>query len=154
MDGNQSVYTYNSHMKEMIYQWKYRGDYEVGFSFMQDINDAFRKLGTEKKTIVVPIPLSEERLAERGFNQALQLASFIPKKSALLLRRVHGEKQSKKTRRERITAENPFIIEEKVEKPVILVDDIYTTGATLHKAAAVLKRAGCPRVESLTLVRG
>jgi len=138
----------------MIYQWKYRGDYEVGFSFQQDIMQVFQQLKIEKGTILIPIPLSSERLAERGFNQASQLADFIPCKNEMLLRRIHGEKQSKKTKQERITADNPFIIEEKVEKPVILVDDIYTTGSTLHKAAAVLKKAGCPSVRSLTLVRG
>lgn len=154
LDGNRSIYTYNSYMKEMIYQWKYRGDYEIGFSFQQEITQAFKELEVEKGTILVPIPLSSERLAERGFNQASQLIDFIPCKNEMLLKRIHGEKQSKRTRQERIYADNPFIAEEKVEKPVILVDDIYTTGATLHKAAAVLKKAGCPCVRSLTLVRG
>lgn len=156
LDGNLSIYNYNECMREMIYQWKYRGDYEVGFSFQYETRQAFQEMKRRagKDAVIVPIPLSAERLAERGFNQAAMLADFVPGKTMPLLERLDGEKQSKKTREERIASKNPFNMMEKIEKPVILVDDIYTTGATVYKAAAILKKAGSPRVMSLTLVRG
>lgn len=156
LDGNYSVYAYNEYMKEMIYQWKYRGDYEVAYGFKERFLESFLNLPSVivKDALIVPVPLSEERLQERAFNQALMLASFLPGKVVHVLERIHGEKQSKKTRNERIQAKNPFIIAKKVEKPVILVDDIYTTGATLHQAATLLKAAGVPRVTGYTLIRG
>src|SRR5690606_12881635 len=98
--------------------------------------------------------LSKERLMERGFKQAKMLADFLPIEMVEPLSRVHGEKQSKKTRQERMIAENPFFIKETINKKVILVDDIYTTGTTLRHAATLLKEHGCPEVYSLTLIRG
>lgn len=154
LDKNYSVFAYNDRMQEMITKWKYRGDYQIGYVFQTTFQDCFPKIIQTKQQIVVPIPLSPERLYERSFNQAEMLAQFLPIKSVNALSRIHGEKQSKKTRQERISSINPFKLEEPINKPVILVDDIYTTGATLRHAAALLKEHGCPMVYSYTLIRG
>lgn len=153
---NVSLYTYNDYMKEMIAKWKYRGDYILSEVF----KDAFRSYFNEEfaevknETIIIPIPLSKERLFERGFNQANVLASFISDHMEQLLERVHSEKQSKKSRIERMTSANPFRLTKAVQKPVILIDDIYTTGRTIRHAAALLKSNGCPAVYAYTLIRG
>ncbi len=153
---NFSVFHYNDQMQDMISRWKYRGDYSLGNSFKLFYTKAFEQEFTSlpKDTIAVPIPLSNERMKERGFNQSLQLAGFLPLETCELLTRVHGEKQSKKTRKERISALNPFKLTKTINKPVILTDDIYTTGSTLRHAASLLKEQGCPTVYALTLVRG
>ncbi|WP_245976835.1 ComF family protein [Oceanobacillus arenosus] len=153
---NYSIFTYNPFIQEIIAKWKYRGDYVLGNVFQSYIIEEFRKNLSflKKDAIIIPIPLSEERLQERGFNQAKQLAGFLPMEMSECLTRVHGEKQSKKTRMERIESENPFFIKETLQKPVILVDDIYTTGTTLRHAASLLKDNGCPKVYAFTLIRG
>lgn len=153
---NHSVFIYNEMMQEIITKWKFRGDYVLGNVF----RDQFRKTFKEQfpildnDTLLVPIPLSEERLAERGFNQAKVLADFLPLESDEIISRLHSEKQAKKTRYERISAKNPFIITKKVNKTIVLVDDIYTTGTTLRHAGKILKENGCKKVFSFTLVRG
>ncbi|WP_010532114.1 ComF family protein [Lentibacillus jeotgali] len=153
---NYSVFAYNDAVKEIVSKWKYRGDYCLGNIFENDYQKAFKEnfsfLSTE--TMTVPIPLSAERMFERGFNQAKMLADFLPLKSEELLLRSHSEKQSKKTRRERITSANPFQMATVISTPVLLVDDIYTTGTTLRHAALALKKHGCPAVYALTLIRG
>lgn len=153
---NHSVFYYNTEIQEMIAKWKYRGDYCLGVIFKEAFVQSFAAtFGTlEQNSIVVPIPLSEERLMERGFNQASMLADFLPVEKEEVLSRIHGEKQSKKNRIERITTRNPFSLNKTVKKTVILVDDIYTTGTTLRHAARLLKEAGCPSVYAFTLVRG
>lgn len=153
---NVSLFTYNEKMKEIIAKWKYRGDYVLGQIFQYDLRKGYKQAFHHLKTdvVVVPIPLSEERLMERGFNQAKMLAQFLPIETVEALSRIHGEKQSKKSRKERMTGENPFFIEETINKTVILVDDIYTTGTTLRHAASLLKEHGCPDVYALTLIRG
>ncbi|MFD1350104.1 ComF family protein [Oceanobacillus caeni] len=153
---NYSIFTYNPFMKEVIAKWKYRGDYYLGYIFENYLMEAFQENFSflKKNGFVVPIPLSEERLLERGFNQAKMIADFLPIETKELLTRLHGEKQSKKSRMERIISENPFFITESINKPVLLVDDIYTTGTTLRHAARLLKKHGCPNVYALTLVRG
>lgn len=99
---NYSVFSYNPRMKEMIVKWKYRGDYHLGHAFKQYVKAAFADWKVLEEVIAVPIPLSEERLQERGFNQANMLASFLPLETEEVLTRLHGEKQSKKSREERI----------------------------------------------------
>ncbi|WP_405100348.1 ComF family protein [Oceanobacillus sp. FSL H7-0719] len=153
---NQSVFQYNSFMQELITKWKYRGDYILGEIFKdyfyQGFKDYFKPL--MKEAAILPIPLSRERLEERGFNQAEVLSRFLPVDPELLLARKHGEKQSKKSRYDRIMTKNPFYLQETIKKPVILVDDIYTTGATLRHAASLLKENGCQEIYSYTLIRG
>ena len=152
---NHSVFAYNERMQEMIAKWKYRGDYILGQAFQKSFLRSFKKkFRQHKKYEVIPIPLSKERIKERGFNQAEMLASFITPNYQQLLTRVHGEKQSKKTRKERMDAKNPFKLTKALNNPVILVDDIYTTGTTLRFAADVLKQSGCPIVYGYTLIRG
>lgn len=153
---NHSVYRYNSFIQDMVAKWKYRGDYALGDAFKQNFTRIFLKQFAflKRQSLVVPIPLSEERLQERGFNQAKMLADFLPWQKVELLTRVNGEKQSKKTRRARIFTDNPFTLTKTVNKPVILVDDIYTTGTTLRHAGALLKAYGCPKIYAFTLIRG
>ncbi|GAB3056894.1 ComF family protein [Virgibacillus ainsalahensis] len=154
--SNHSVFSYNSMMQEMIAKWKYRGDYHLGHVFKQQFTHVFQHTfsNMDKDLVAVPIPLSKERQYERGFNQAKMLADFLPIQTKEVLTRVHGEKQSKKTRRDRILTDNPFEITETLHNTILLVDDIYTTGTTLRHAAGLLKAHGCPNVYAYTLIRG
>lgn len=153
---NRSVFVYNPMMQEIITRWKYRGDYTLGYLFRSYIErslQSYRRI-LPKQVSVVPIPLSGERLKERGFNQAKMLADFFPMSQANVLGRVHHEKQSKKTKEQRLQSKNLFHLTNKINKTVLLVDDIYTTGTTLRHAASVLKQNGCPDVYAWTLIRG
>jgi len=156
---NISTYRYNEFMKEIIVKWKYRGDYELFNLFKQDILSSktkFSQLGI-KDASLVPIPLSEERIYERGFNQTLPIANLLASpdwKVEQILERTHSEKQSKKSRSERIMTNNPFKLRKKPNKIVILVDDIYTTGITLRHAANLLKQSGVTVIYSYSLIRG
>ncbi|AMX82294.1 phosphoribosyltransferase [Geobacillus subterraneus] len=152
---NRSVYVYNDWMKEVVALWKFRGDYAIVNAFRRPFVRAFhRSFGREWH--IVPIPLSPERLYERGFNQAEALARLLPFPSFPWLARKHSEKQSKKSRRERLETDNPFFLSAHPPingKRIVLVDDIYTTGITVRHAARVLLEAGAAEVGALTLVR-
>ncbi|TMN23782.1 ComF family protein [Lentibacillus cibarius] len=153
---NISVFQYNEWIKGMVTRWKYRGDYCLGKAFQVYYHRTFKEHFSflPRRTIVVPIPLSDERLRERGFNQAEMLAECLPGNLCQVLTRTHSEKQSQKTKVQRITGRNPFKLTKAINNPVILADDIYTTGATLRHAASLLKQSGCPAVYALTLIRG
>ncbi|MDC3412221.1 ComF family protein [Aquibacillus sp. 3ASR75-11] len=152
---NRSVFSYSKAIQEMVAKWKYRGDYVLVESFRQGFQAAFTKqFSFLEVAVIVPIPLSLERLSERGFNQAEALADFLNATTIQALTRIHGEKQSKKTRRERLVSTNPFEVVTHIKTPVILIDDIYTTGITIRHAAKKLRDAGCPEVYSFTLIRG
>jgi len=102
--------------------------------------------------------LSQERLYERGFNQAEALILEAGFKSTTLLTRIHTEKQSKKSRTDRIHLPQVFQFDSNRSIPlegkdVLLVDDIYTTGSTLRHAAKILLEHGAKKVDSFTLAR-
>lgn len=154
LHSNRSIFSYTNIVQKIFALWKYRGDYELGLLFKPFVESYFhQKMSLDTDTIVVPIPLSKERLYERAFNQAEMIAKWIIPQPTHLLTRQHHEKQAKKSKRERISSKNPFILVKSINKPVLLVDDIYTTGTTLRQASTILKQNGCPKVDAFTLIR-
>src|SRR5690606_16220178 len=151
---NKSIYLYNDFAKEVISLYKFRGDYAISTIFKTPLKKAYNTHFLTSH-FIVPIPLSNERLYERGFNQAAVLARLLEMPIHEVLARTHLEKQSKKSRSERIAGENVFRVMGDVQgKDVLLIDDIYTTGSTLRQAGKVLLDAGAKSISSLTLMRG
>jgi ComF family protein len=116
----------------------------------------------DQADLLLPMPLSKERLRERGFNQSLQIARRLaPVKvdAQLLLRIRHSAPQSSLHRNERLrNVEGAFAVEPlrsdllKNERVVVL-DDVMTSGASLHAAARVLRQAGAARITAMVLAR-
>ena len=111
---------------------------------------------------LIPVPLSPARLGERGFNQAERLARTLSdqKSTHRLLLRVHsGAVQHTLNRAQRLRnlqgafAVDPLLVETLRGRRVVLVDDVMTTGATLHAAAQVLRQAGVAHLTALVLAR-
>jgi competence protein ComFC len=151
---NISLYAYNDFLQGLIARYKFRGDYILADVFKQKIK---RNINTLNPDLIIPIPLSPERLYERGFNQAEALITSAGQTPSHLLTRNHTEKQSKKSREERIHLSEIFQISSSATfeaKNILLIDDIYTTGSTLRHAALPLKQAGAANIMSLTLARG
>ena len=153
---NRSLYPYDDSMKEVMALYKFRGDYKLAEIFRQTWKQAYKR-HYKGYDVMVPIPLSAERLYERGFNQSLVLAEMLQRPVYDVLGRHHSEKQSKKTKKARLETGQVFFLNEIADlygKKVLLVDDIYTTGTTIRYAAKILKEAGADTVSSLTLARG
>lgn len=152
---NRSLYLYNEEMKELMARWKYRGDYILIEIFREKVQEVYEHF-QEIIDVIVPIPLSRERLFERGFNQSLEIAKLFSLPIEEVLYRTHSEKQSKKTRQERIESDNVFKCKEGVcleGKTILIIDDIYTTGTTLRHGAKLLKESGAKEIYSFTLIR-
>lgn len=153
LDFNVSCYKYNTFLKELISRYKYRGDYALVEVFASTIRTILAKHSYD---LIAPIPLSEARLLERGFNQSEAFIKSAHLTPAHLLTRIHTEKQSKKSRQQRMELEHIFQLQKGVnvmDKKIMLLDDIYTTGSTLRYAAEVLKQAGAKIVFSVTVAR-
>ncbi|MBL4955036.1 ComF family protein [Neobacillus sp. OS1-32] len=150
---NYSLFLYNEFVKEVIAKYKFRGDYALARVFAAYLKEVIKNLEAD---LFVPIPLSEVRLYERGFNQASALLVEAGLPSSEILTRIHSEKQSKKSRLERIHHPQVFklIPEADIQdKKILLIDDVYTTGSTVRHAAKLLKQAGAQSIQSVTLAR-
>lgn len=153
---NRSVYVYNDWMKEVLARFKFRGDAALVQLFTSLFANTFQQHFPHCDCIV-PIPLSLSRQYERGFNQAELLAAClsIPVMKTSFMRS-DAEKQSKKTRAERLQRSRPFYFaaEESFHgKDIVLIDDVYTTGITVRQAAQCFYERGAKSVSSLTLCR-
>jgi ComF family protein len=111
---------------------------------------------------VLPIPLSNQRLAERGYNQSWLLARQLDPRKAdahLLLRTRDTPSQRTLPKAERLAnlagafAVEPLRAAQLRNKNVLLIDDVMTSGASLHTAARVLLQAGAAKVNALVLAR-
>lgn len=154
LERNDSLVTYSDFCKESIARFKFRGDYILSYAFASLMKGKLNSLQYDQLT---SIPLSDERLYERGFNQSEAIIIAMGAHPESILARTHTEKQSKKSRSERIHLPQVFKITkpDKIKhKKILIIDDIYTTGSTLHHAAKLLKEAGAESVSSFTIARG
>ncbi|MEO7539660.1 MAG: ComF family protein [Pyrinomonadaceae bacterium] len=114
--------------------------------------------------LIMPVPLSRQRTHERGFNQAEVIADQLARFTgndidrASLIRRVHTptHRIGMDQRARELTVVNAFnVVRPKLVKgkTIVLVDDIFTSGATASACAKVLKKNGAGRVNVFTLAR-
>lgn len=109
-------------------------------------------------SVLVPVTTTRRRSAERGFDQACELASRVALRrlgTCVDLLRKHGAAQRGLGRDERLVARGRFALRPGVAVPprAILLDDVVTTGATLHDAALVLATAGCTVAGAVVVAR-
>ncbi len=156
-----SATNYDDTMRNLIHQLKYRHWrrtlptierlLEIYLSHLYFSQPSFQNF------IVIPIPLSKERERERGFNQAELIGNVvskhlrIPQMNKILIRSKETRSQTEfknwEDRKANISnafqLENPSAIK---KQNVILVDDVYTSGATVNEAVRILKENGAGKI--------
>lgn len=126
--------------------------------------ETFQKTPFQDTTLIIPIPLSKQRFLERGFNQASVLARILAKKTGIKLdehslvrtkhSKIHRAGMDKKGRA--MSVEKAFEVKrEKLIKGenILLVDDVFTSGATASACAKILKKKGADKVYVFTIAR-
>lgn len=160
----RALVVYGEEVFPLLHRMKYGPDASLarfmGVLIAGHLSDQIRDLGVEA---VIPIPLHRKRLVERGFNQAALMAAQVAGalKVPLELRSLQRIKatlpQVGLSRSERtVNLRGAFSVMEKAKvsgKRLLLVDDVYTTGATLSEASKSLLRAGAREVHVLTFAR-
>ena len=155
--------TYGWPWSQLITAFKFHNDAGWARHFALLMKSApFAEDALLKADVLIPIPLSQQRLAERGFNQALLLAQHLSRAKThpqSLLRMKHTTAQSSLKRSERLTnltgafVVAPLMASQLRSKNILLIDDVVTSGATLNFAARVLKQAGAAHVGALVLAK-
>ena len=140
VSGGKALYRYDERMQQVIRQFKYEGRFEIGAVCLSH----------------------KKRLRFRGFNQAEILAEKlgecldIPVRTEVLVRTEDTKPQKTLDVHKRIAnLQKGFAVTRPVEgRRILLVDDIYTTGATLEACGNVLKRAGAEKICFVSLCIG
>jgi ComF family protein len=157
----RSCVVFKEPIRDALHQLKYRRNIGLGEALAPIIAEYLDKLGWQADSIV-PIPLSRQRLQERGYNQVGLIAhplsrllrwQYLP---GALRRTRHTRSQVGLNAGERLEnvhgafeAEAPFV----KGKAILIIDDVATTGATLHSASHALAYAGAIKVYALTLAK-
>lgn len=167
IDGVVCAVAYRKIIKKLVYVFKYQ-------PYVSDIQHVLLELFYEsliqkelflrivtKESVFIPIPLSSQKLRQRGYNQSLLLAKGLAQKfnipvSDSLLRVKHTKPQfglSKGDRKENMQDAFAFKKDAPIYTTAIIIDDVLTTGATLSEAAKVLKQYGFQQVWGVTFAR-
>lgn len=151
---NRSLFQYDEGFRQWIETFKFIGDFRLRGAFSAELQTALK---TKTDFLICPMPLSQERFEQRGFNQVSSCLEAAKITYHALLKRKESPPQSKKSRKERLKMVQPFTLNVPKEKiknqKVLLVDDVYTTGRTLFHGAEILYENGVKTVCSLTFAR-
>ena len=156
-----SPLSYEGDIKRAIYDFKYNGKHHLYKLFGKLMVKSIVDNDLEYVDIIVPIPLHKDREKRRGFNQATLLSKYISKdlKVNLVTNNLIRSKKTKALnqldRAERMkNILGVFDIKDKsifIQKKILLVDDIYTTGTTVDECAKLLLDNGAKEVFVVTL---
>jgi ComF family protein len=160
-DGIRSLAYYEGVIRECVHALKYKNNQSLGDTFSELLVKLIRRENWQIN-FVVPVPLSEERYHERGYNQASLLAKPLAARLSLTfnpyaLKRIrHTASQVGLSAHERhqnvigaFEAETDLVR----GKNLLIVDDVMTTGATMKACAQALKKAGAKSAYGVVLAR-
>ena len=152
-DATLALWRYEFPCDGLVQALKYRARLALAGFFARSL--AARTM--PEVDLIVPMPLHAKRLAERGFNQALEIARHLggPIAPRGVLRVKHTLPQTDLPYEERAkNVRGVFLCKLDLSgASVAVLDDVMTTGATLNELARALKRAGATRVENFVIAR-
>ena len=166
LEGHYSLWKYDGVIKKAVWALKYRFAYDVAKELSDLCARRLNTLNTKywiQNTVLVPIPLHRKRKNWRGFNQAEVVGELVAKKmgwnfnSGIIFRKSASISQVGLNREERLRnicgkyAVNTKYLIPHTKYPILLFDDVWTTGTTLKEACKVLKKAGAKEVWGLTI---
>lgn len=148
-------------LREAIHQFKYRPCRSLGAPLGRWLADCI--IPPNGIDLIIPVPLHRSRLRQRGFNQSLLLAYALSSRFGIplcydnLIRTRPTKPQVELSGAERIrNVAGAFELSDRADvhgRSVLLVDDVFTTGATMNECARVLREAEAAHVSVLTVAR-
>lgn len=159
LDRNFAIYPYHLRGKKLLYLWKIRKNRILGELFSEKIMEVKKSFFSDFP--IVPVPPRPEKIIREGWDQILDLSYFLQYRYKMpildYLIRTEKRQQKKLSKKERLENNDrykasPLLTAAKTKpETVVLLDDIYTTGATLENCAKVLKENGIKNVYGITL---
>ncbi len=153
-DRIMTPYSFDGVLAKAVFLYKYNRKVSLASPLVALILPFLESI--EKIDLILPVPLHQERLREREFNQSLLLGNVLgkvlkkPVEEHLLIKIKPTDHQMKLNRSDRRkNLKHSFRVSDArriAGKKVLLVDDVFTTGATMNECAKVLKKEGCQEV--------
>ncbi len=151
-------------LRQVVQKFKYGRKVSLGKSLGQLMAWGCREFLNERRVdTIIPVPLHPKRLRWRGFNQSVLLARQVsrayglPMDPFVLVRDKETSAQTQLSEEERRkNVRGAFSVQSAASlngKTILLVDDVYTSGATVNECSRVLMQAGAKKVSVLTLAR-
>ena len=161
-DDTTVVTDYAAPIDALVQDLKFRARLPLARMFGQLLIHAASPF-LKQADILIPVPLSQQRLEQRGFNQALEIARPLARAWKMPLS-LGGCVRTKNTSPQaelplsarRVNMRGAFAVRDRYaveNRHVLVIDDVMTTGHTLRELAACLKRHGAARVSNLVLAR-
>lgn len=156
-DTVEAVFAYRFPVDALIRAYKYRGR----LALARALGELLAAEVARDADVIVPVPLAPGRLAERGFNQALEIARVVAAATGIALAPAACRKtaetppQAALPWKERArNVRRAFVCDAEFDgERVAVVDDVLTTGATLNELARVLRKAGAGSVRGWVIAR-
>lgn len=146
-----TIYDYQGLAKDLIQQYKLVGDVAIAQIFQ------LPRSIMKQYDYVIPAPIHPNKLAKRTFDHVTFVLDSQNIKYTQIFETEERLKQSDLSKRARALQHNPFKIKCDIElenKKILLVDDIYTTGLTIHRLAELLIVRKIRKIDALTFARG
>lgn len=155
-----SLFYYQEPVKQWISGLKYSRNLVVGRLFKQFVQNWLDDNASSLShlDLVVPVPIHQSRLRERGFNQAsyiLGKQKILPSDEKLIRKVKKTTQQTGKTKNERVkTLKGAFKLTKEIRgKSILIFDDVCTTGYTLFEISKELHKRGAEQIDALTVCR-
>ena len=158
-----SLFAFNEVGRHFIHTLKYHNGLFLKKDLQKLLLHEKEKLSQWDSPCFIPVPLHFMRQWKRGYNQSVMIAQALHhvcggKITPILKRKINTPSQTSLTRKERkLNVKDAFMLKVKtldVNKTYVLVDDVFTTGATLNECASVLQRHGVKDIRVFTLAHG
>lgn len=158
-DSTRALFRYDYPLDAMLQRYKYQQTLHIAKTFSRLMQTRFNY--SQQFDRIIPMPLHPKRLAERGFNQSLEIAKLLAKALNIPLditscnRIKFTPPQASLPLKARIkNMRGAFRCQQDLSgQRIILLDDVMTTGASLHELASTVKSAGASHVECWVVAR-
>ncbi|WP_235189703.1 ComF family protein [Methylotenera sp. L2L1] len=162
-DATTALLTYDYPVDGLLQHYKYNASLNLAQTFASlFVEKKHTQLTTQNEiNLIIPMPMHQNRLKERGFNQALEIAKLLSKAFTIKLdytscqRTKHTPPQASLNLKDRIkNIKGAFGCQQNLQNlNIAIVDDVMTTGASLNELAKTLKQAGAAHVECWVMAR-